>query len=88
MKTKQFLFGALPESNSPAGTLNALDLQKTGRLLAVVVAGAAATAALDFITKFLTGADLGPYGPMLMPVISGFLELGRRYIAQHFPPQE
>lgn len=88
MKTNKFLFGAMPESTSTGGELNALDIKKTSRLLVVVVAGAALTAALDFVAKWLTGADLGPYGPMIMPVMSGLLELGRRYVAQHFPPQE
>ena len=88
MNITKFVFGALPASNSPSGSINSLDLQKTGRVFLVVVAGSAATAALDFITSWLTGVDLGPYRAILAPAIMGLLELGRRYIAQHLTPTQ
>lgn len=81
MNTKQFLFGSLPASDSAPRSLNLLDLQKTGRVFAVVVAGAAATAALDFVTQYLAGVDLGPYRAIIGPAVMGLLELARRWVS-------
>lgn len=83
MKVKKFLFGSIPESTSRSGSLNKTDLQKTGRLLLVAIAGSAATAALDFVAQWLTGADLKTYKAFVMPVATMLIELGRRYVADH-----
>jgi hypothetical protein len=79
---KDFLFGGLPESNSPAGELNAIDLKKTGRMLVIVLAGGLATAFFDFASNFLLHSDFGKYQILIsMIVSSGILEIARRYVA-------
>ena len=87
MDTRQFLFGSLPTSNSEAGTLNALDLKKTARMLVVIAAGAAATPILDYLSKWIIGVNFGTYTPLVTVVASSLLELARRWVAQHFPPE-
>lgn len=88
MNAKKFMFGAMPASDSTSGQLNAIDWQKTGRMLVVVVAGAVATSVVSFLSQWLTGADLGQYQPIIMMFATPLLELARRYVAQHFPPTE
>lgn len=88
MKVRKFLFGALPESTSPSGELNTTDHRKAARLFLVSLAGAVATAALDFLVKYIAGVNLGAYSPLIMPIITYGVEYARRYIAQHFPPAQ
>lgn len=81
-----YIFGNLPESNSPKGQLNSLDLKKTGRQLLMLMAGTCLTVAIDFIAGILTGADLGQYQFVVLLVMnSGILEMLRRLVADHFP---
>lgn len=81
---RNILFGALPESDSPAGTVNATDWRKTIRHSFVVIAGIAATAGLDQLNVVLTNNDFGKWQLIVsMVVSSGLLELGRRWIADH-----
>lgn len=84
----KFLFGSMPASDSAPRALNSLDLQKTGRMFFVVVAGSAATAALDFAVKYLADVDLGPYRAILAPAIMGLLELARRWVAANLIVEE
>lgn len=79
MNAKEFLFGALPESDSPAGQLNPLDWKKTARMLVVLVAGTVATTLFDFMGSWLVQTDFGKYQFIVGIVVSsGLLELGRR----------
>lgn len=87
MEAKQFLFGSLPESTSESGSLNKTDLLKSARLLVVVVAGAAATAGINFVANWLTGADFGPYQLIIMPFASALLEVCRKLVADHLHNQ-
>ena len=83
-EVNNFLFGSMEMSNSPSGTLNSLDLKKSLRHLTIVVAGAAATAAIDFLIKWLANVDLGQYQLLAtMAINSGLLEIIRRYISSN-----
>lgn len=63
---------------SPRFSLSADDVKKTLRGLALTVGGAALTAA----AQWLSSTDFGAYGPLIVvPVLGGVLELGRRWIA-------
>ncbi len=83
-EVNNFLFGSMEMSNSPSGTLNSLDLKKSLRHLTIVVAGVAATAAIDFLIKWLANVDLGQYQLLAtMAINSGLLEIIRRYISSN-----
>ncbi len=88
MKIKRFLFGALPESTSPSFSLDTLDRKKTARLFVVAIAGAAATAALDFIAQYMANIDLGVYKAFLFPIITAGVEAARRFIAENLYKEE
>ena len=81
---KNFIFGSLPESDSPAGTLNVLDFKKTLRGLVVAVAGAALVAGFDFLSGWLLNTDFGNFQILISFIISsGLIEIARRYLANH-----
>jgi hypothetical protein len=94
MNTKTFLFGSLPASDSPSGVFNKTDLLKWGRHLVIVVSGAAVSALLDTVIKFLTGLtaqDFGEYQILYMAlsfvITSGGLEALRRYVSDNMPKE-
>lgn len=83
---KSFLFGSLPESTSPAGTLDALDFKKAARHLVVAVVGALVTVVFDFLSRWLTGTDFGQYQMLVGFVVSsGIVEVARRWVSAHIP---
>ena len=83
---KNFLFGSLPASNSPAGTFNFLDFRKWLRHLVVVIAAAIVTIVFDEVAKYTVGLDLGQYQFVVSFIISsGGLEYVRRYVSNHLP---
>lgn len=85
MFLKNFLFGEIP-TTSPSGSFDKNDLIRTGRHLAVVVGGAAATALLNGLVKELGQIDLGKYQIIVTFILaSGIVEAVRNYISSHLP---
>ncbi len=86
MKIKDFLFGGIPPSNSPAEKFNKTDFLKWLRNLVILVAGAAVSVAVDAAIQLITGTNFGEYQWLISFVVSsGGLEALRRYIADNMP---
>lgn len=73
-----FLFKALPASDSPSGTVNKTDLMKVLRLAVVASVGYLCS----HLAADLAGLDFGAYKPIIDIVCVALTELGRRLVSQ------
>jgi len=71
------------QSNSPAFSLNAIDWLKTFRYFVVLIAGAAVTYAIPFLTGFSYVFYGHDFTSVVIVVLSTFGEGLRRYVADH-----
>ncbi len=86
MNTKQFLFGSMPESTSPAGTFNNVDFMKWLRHLAVGAIALLVSFLFDSIGQYLTNTNFGQWQILVTFFLtSGGVEFIRRYVANHIP---
>lgn len=82
-QNKGFLFGDIP-TTSQSGSFDVNDFKKVLRHLLMVGAGMVLTGILDYVGKWLTGADFGQWQWAVGIVVSsGGLEAARSWIASH-----
>lgn len=77
-----FFFRSQP-TGSRLGQLSALDWKKTLRTVAVIALAGALTSLADYTAKNLAGWDFGVYRPFVVPLITGLIELARRWVTTH-----
>src|SRR5438552_3875245 len=77
------IFGALPPSTAPSGSLDYVDLLKSLRMAVMAALAAGAVVVINSLSTSVLSFDFGPYSFLAVPLLTALFEAVRRFLVNY-----